>query len=117
MTTQDIANRLVELCRQGQHTQAYQELFSENAVAIEPAHSQAPETSGLSALLEKYEQFGAAIDTVHGGFVSDPLVANNFFSVTMGMDLTMKDGNRMNMEEVCVYEVQDGKIVKEQFFF
>jgi ketosteroid isomerase-like protein len=35
----------------------------------------------------------------------------------MGMDVTMKGFGRMNMDEVCVFEVKDGKIVSEQFFF
>jgi limonene-1,2-epoxide hydrolase len=35
----------------------------------------------------------------------------------MGMDVTMKGAGRINMEEIAVYEVKDGKIVKEQFFF
>jgi limonene-1,2-epoxide hydrolase len=32
------------------------------------------------------------------------------------MDLTMKGQGRMQMSEVCVYEVKDDKIVSEQFF-
>lgn len=117
MTTQEIANRLVELCRQGQNEKVYQELFAKNAVAVEPAHTPAPKTEGLDALLQKSKQFSEMVKEVHGGGVSDPLVAGNFFSVTMSIDATYQDGNRMNMEEVCVYEVNDGKIVKEQFFF
>jgi len=35
----------------------------------------------------------------------------------MGMDITMKGQSRMQMDEVAVYEVKDGKIVTEQFFF
>lgn len=29
----------------------------------------------------------------------------------------VKEYARVKMEEICVYEVKDGKIVKEQFFF
>jgi ketosteroid isomerase-like protein len=35
----------------------------------------------------------------------------------MGMDVTMKGGQRMKMDEVCVFKVKDGKIVSEEFFF
>jgi ketosteroid isomerase-like protein len=35
----------------------------------------------------------------------------------MGMEVTMKGAGRVKMDEVAVYEVRDGKIVKEQFFF
>ncbi len=52
-----------------------------------------------------------------GGYCSEPVVGGNHFSVAMGMDVTMKGGERMQMDEIAVYEVKDGKIVKEQFFF
>jgi limonene-1,2-epoxide hydrolase len=35
----------------------------------------------------------------------------------MGMDVTIKGQGRMKMDEVAVYEVKDGKIVLEHFFF
>lgn len=117
MTTQEIANRLVELCRTGQNAQAYKELFSPDAIAIEPESTPQRETKGLDALLAKLDYFGTMIETYHGGTVSDPLVSGNFFSVEMSMDVTFKGRERMTEGEICVYEVRDGKIVKEQFFF
>ena len=54
---------------------------------------------------------------MHGGFTGAPQVAGNYFSVAMGMDCTMKGAGRIKMDEIAVYEVKDGKIVKEQFFF
>lgn len=53
MTTPTIAQRLVELCRQGQFDQAYQELFAENAVSAEPARYNVPPAEGHTALFEK----------------------------------------------------------------
>jgi hypothetical protein len=35
----------------------------------------------------------------------------------MGMDETFKGMGRNKMDEIAVYEVRDGKIVKEQFFY
>ena len=35
----------------------------------------------------------------------------------MGMDVTMKGRGCIQMSEVCVYGVRDGKIVHEQFFY
>ena len=54
---------------------------------------------------------------MHGGYTGKPEVAGNFFCLTMGMDVTIKGQPRMKMDEVCVYEARDGKIVLEQFFF
>jgi len=35
----------------------------------------------------------------------------------MMIDYTNKDDERRKMEEICVYEVNDGKIILEQFFY
>jgi hypothetical protein len=35
----------------------------------------------------------------------------------MSIDATMKGMGRQVLDEVCVYEVKDGKIVQEQFFY
>ncbi len=55
---------------------------------------------------------------IHGGTVSDPVVAGSFLSLAMSLDLTPRvGGERFMMEEICVYEVRDGKIVREPFFY
>jgi hypothetical protein len=55
------------------------------------------------------------IEQVHSGEVSDPIVAGSSFACIMRMDVTMKGEGRMNMSELCVYDVKDGKIISEQF--
>ena len=117
MTTQEIAKRLVSLCQKGDFETAQKELFSPDAVSIEPAATPqfAKETKGLPAILEKGDAFSAMVQELHSISVSEPLVATNSFACTMQMDVTMKEGGRMNMGELCVYEVKDGKIISEQF--
>ena len=117
MTTQEIANRLVELCRTGQYEQCYQELYSPNIVSIEPSGAMTEKAQGFEELKKKGEAWQDMVQEVHSGEVSDPITADGFFSCIMTTDLTYKDGNRVKFSEVCVYEVQDGKIVKEQFFY
>lgn len=118
MTTQEIANRLVELCRKGDFESAQKELFSDDAVSIEPYASPAfeKETKGLRAINEKGEKWNSMVQEMHGLTVSDPLVATNAFACTMRMDVTMKEGGKMDMTELCVYEVKDGKVISEHFF-
>lgn len=117
MTTEQIAHRLVELCRQGQFETAQKELFSEDAVSIEPMASEIfeLETHGLDAIIEKGHKFSSLVEETHGGSVSDPLIAGNSFAVVMHMDVTMKERGRMNMSEICVYAVKDGKVISESF--
>ncbi|UFH52148.1 nuclear transport factor 2 family protein [Spirosoma sp. KNUC1025] len=118
MTTQEIADRLVALCREGKYEQAQRELYSQEAKSIEPAGNPGMQTvQGLDAIIEKGNQFQAMIQELHGGSVDGPLVAGNQIALTISLDATFKDGNRMNMNEIAVYTVQDGKIVQEQFFY
>jgi hypothetical protein len=117
MSTQEIANRLVELCRQGQFDTAQSELYAKDAVSIEPYATPAfeKETKGLAAIHEKGQKWNDMVQETHAMEVSAPLVANNAFACTMRMDVTMKGQGRMDMTELCVYKVKDGKIISEEF--
>lgn len=117
-STEDIARRLVALCREANWETAQRELFAPNAVNLEPQPSPMfeQETKGLEAIVQKGKKFDAMIEKTHSLKVSDPLVAPGSFACTMELDITMKGQGRMQMGELCVYEVKDGKIVSERFF-
>jgi ketosteroid isomerase-like protein len=116
MNTQDIAKRLVTLCSKGDFEAAQKELYSADAVSIEPeASAFAKVTKGLPAIMEKGRKFAEMIETRHSIHVSDPIVAGELFACTMTLDVTMKGGGRMTMAEICVYETRDGKVVSEHF--
>lgn len=120
MTTKEVANRFSELAAQGNWMQIQQELFSKDAVSIEPSHAVSqglPNAEGLEAIIKKGEMFQSMVEEVHGGYCSQPVIAGNHFAVAMGLDATMKGQGRSKMDEIAVYEVKDGKITKEQFFF
>jgi len=118
MTTQEIANRLSELFKENKWMEAQEELFSEDAESIEPAHAQGLQTvKGLDAIKKKGEDFNNMIEEVHGGYAGEPIVAGNHIALAMGIDATYKGMGRQKMDEIAVYEVKDGKIVKEQFFY
>ncbi|WP_246197834.1 SnoaL-like domain-containing protein [Chitinophaga agrisoli] len=118
MTTQQIADRLVELCRKGDFETAQKELYAEDVVSIEPEATPQfeKETKGLQAILEKGEKFQSMVEEMHGGSVTDPVVADNSFAMVLMMDVTMKEMGRMKMSELCVYKVKDGKVISEEFF-
>jgi hypothetical protein len=120
MTTQEVAQRFNELAQAGEWGKVQEELYAENAESIEPAHAAAMgmgNAKGLDAIRKKGEAFNQMVEEMHGGYSTEPVVAGNFFTVAMGMDMTMKGMGRSKMDEIAVYEVKDGKIVKEQFFF
>ena len=116
MTTQQVANRLVELCRQGKYSEAHAELYSENIVSLEPGGPM-PRVEGIAGVQQKGEQFNEMMEEFYGGEVSEPLIADNYFSVMMSLDVKYKGQERTKSSEICVYEVKDGKIILEQFFY
>jgi hypothetical protein len=115
---QQIASRLAELVGRGEFEAAQKELFAKDAVSIEPRASEhfAKETKGLDAILEKGRKWAVMVEDVHSCSVSQPLVAGNAIAMTLAMDVTMRGAGRMQLEEICVYQIQDGKIAAEQFF-
>jgi ketosteroid isomerase-like protein len=118
MTVKEIADRLTDLCRQGKYEDAQKELYSKDAESFEPEGSPALQTvKGLDAIIEKGHQFQSMVEAVHSSTVSDPVIAGDNFAVAAVLDLTMKGMGRVNMEELAVYHVKDGKVVREQFFY
>ena len=118
MTTQQIADRLVELCRKGDYETAQRELFADDATSTEAFESPMFEkvTKGLSKIREKGKKFQSMVETIHGTEVSDPLVAGNAIATRLMLDATMKGRQREKMTEICLYHVKDGKIISEEFF-
>jgi len=118
MTTKEIARKLKKHCEKGEFETAQKELFAKDAVSIEPMASEAfaKETHGLDAILKKGKKWNDMVLESHSMEISEPILAENSFAVTMRMNVTMKDHKKMDMTELCVYHVKDGKIISEQFF-
>lgn len=116
MNTKEIAENLVNWCNSDQEERCYQELYSPNIVSIEPTGDN-PIANGMDEVAKKGEWWQENFE-VHSRHTSEPIVAENWFSVRHEMDTTHKpSGQRSQMSEIGVYEVKDGKIVKEQFFY
>jgi hypothetical protein len=118
MNTQEVANKWQEMCQQGKNIECIEELYADNIISKEmPGVPYGEVVSGKQAVLEKSKQWLADIEEYHKGEISEPVVANNHFTSKMYFDVTFKSRGRQQMEELCVFEVQDGKITNEQFFY
>ena len=117
MTTKEVAQRLLALWREGKVEVAQRELYADDAINIEPYGTSAfpRETRGLLAIIEKGQRFTAMIEQVHALSISEPLVAGSSFACAMQLDVTVRGRGRMTLDELCIYEVKDGKIISEQF--
>ena len=118
MTTKEIANRLVDLCRNGKIEEAKEELFAPGIISIEPREGILPkESKGMDAIRKKAELFVSMVDNFYGDTISDPVVAGDYFFISWISDLQMKGEPRQINSELCVYKTSGGKIVSEQFFY
>lgn len=118
METKEIADKLVQWCKEGDFETPYQHLYSPNIVSIEnDGKGENAFAEGFEALQKKGEWWQENFE-MHSSIVSEPIVADNWFSVRFEMDTTHKpSGHRSTMSEIGVYQVRDGKIVREQFFY
>lgn len=119
MSIQEVANQWAAYCRTGQWDKAVEELYCENCVSQEMLGAQGlpQKVEGLEAIKAKGEQWNQMVEAFHGVEIEGPIVAGNHFTASMKMDITMKGQERRVDEEVAVFQVKDGKIVAEQFFY
>ena len=117
MTTKEVAAKFYEYMQQGAFDKIYDELFSENATSEESPGSDWTNANNLAEIREKGKKWADTVEAMHGGTTAEPVVAGNYFTSYMTMDFTPKGGDRMNMEEIGFYEVKDGKIISEKFFY
>ena len=117
MTTEEVAKKLIELCATGKWKEAHDTLYSEDVVSIELPGAPNEIAKGLENIRAKGQQWEEMVETVYSNTIAGPLVVDNHFAITMSLDVTFKGMPRMITSELCVYEVTDGKITKEQFFY
>jgi hypothetical protein len=118
MTTQEVADRFYQLALENNWNSIQDQFFSQDALSIEPPGVPGMQNAeGLTAIKKKAEMFNEMVEEVHGGYCSKPVVGGRYFSVAMGLDATMKGMGRQKMDEIAVYEVKDGKILREIFYF
>lgn len=117
MTTQEVADKLVSLCREGRYDDAY-DLYADDAESVEMSGMPGDiVTKGKKNIFNAYKEWEATIEEMHGGSVGDPIVAANHFVVPMSMDATFKGQGRWAMDELCMYQVENGKIKRAQYFY
>ena len=119
-TLTDVATKLAEYCNSRQEVKALDTLYDEACVSVEAlAMGEAGrEAAGLEAIRGKHDWWFGAHE-VHSANADGPFMAGeDRFALIFDMDVTNREtGQRMQMREVGLYTVADGKIVREEFFY
>jgi len=117
-TIQDIAARFHELAQQEKWFEIQDELFAENVRSVEPANSPYfTNAEGKASVRKKALGFTSRIEAVHRLHTTPPLITGNHFAVGREKDLTVQGYGRIQINQIMLYEVRDGEIVLEQFFY
>lgn len=118
MTTQEVANKWTQMCQEGKNLDCINELYAEDIVSKEmPGVPYGEVLSGKENVYNKNKEWLGNVQEFHSSEITEPVIAGNHFTTSMKFDITFKDRGRQQMEEVCVFEVNDGKISHEQFFY
>ncbi len=118
MTNNELAKKLRKAIVDTDLVTIHGELFAENVESIEPQFPPMPHAKGIAQVKEKANIFGGNIAELHSKKVSEEVVVSgNYISLGMSFDATLKDGNRMQLSELIVYKVENGKIVSEELFY
>lgn len=119
MTAMEIGNELVALCRQGKNQEAIDQFYSPTVESTEPIAMPGMERTqkGIQAIKGK-NQWWVDNHEIHGGTVEGPYPHGDRFILHFIYDVTPRHtGTRMTMDEMGLYTVQNGKVVKEEFFY
>jgi len=117
MNTEEVAQKVVELCRKKAWKGAVDTLYADDIVSVEAfnPHGGPTETRGIEGVRGKVDWWENSME-VHSQKVSEPFVAHDRFVVQFDVDVTEKESKkRFQMSEVGVYTVANGKIVREEF--
>jgi SnoaL-like domain len=119
MTAMEIGKEVAALCKQGKNQEAIDRFYDPNIVSIEACAMPGMDRTqkGIQAIKGK-NQWWVENHEVHGGSVDGPYPHDDRFVLHFKYDVTPKQTKkRITLDEVGLFTVQNGKIVKEEFFY
>jgi hypothetical protein len=118
LTTQEVAARFNELAKQEKWFGIQDELFADNVKSIDPPNSPYfGYAEGKAAVRKKGEDFVKRIKAAHRRYTTEPVIAGDHFAVGREVDITVQGYGRIQINQIMLYEVKDGEIISEQFFY
>ena len=124
MDTKEIGRKLVDYCRDGLNLDAISSLYSKDIVSVEamasPTGDFPQEVSGIEKVIDKNKRWYDN-NEVHHATAEGPFPNKDRFAVIFHYETSAKSGpmkgKRLKFDEVALYTVKNGKIVREEFFY
>lgn len=112
-----IADDVLALARAGQFDAIGEKYWDADVVSIESGDGPMAVTEGIDAVRGKSDWWNSA-HSVNSASAEGPWLNGDQFTVRFSMDVTVKDsGERIQMDEIALYTIDDGKIIEERFFY
>lgn len=122
MSVLEIGTKMVEMVNQGKEgeTAFVDQFYAADIVSIEGQDSEEMpgKIEGIDAIRAKHAWWFDN-NTVHGTTATGPFIGHrdDQFILHIAMDITPNGGERLQMSEVAIYTVKDGKIVLEEYLY
>jgi hypothetical protein len=118
MTREEVVTRFNELAKQEKWFEIQDEFFADHVKSIDPSGSPYfGYAEGKADVRKKGKDFIQKIEVFHGASTTEAVAGGNHFAAGRHVDITLHGFGRIQMNEIMLYEVSDGKIVMEQFFY
>jgi ketosteroid isomerase-like protein len=117
MTNTETAKAFTDMLKTGDHEGAAKKFNAPDIISLEAMDGPMARVEGTAAVKAKSDWWYGAHE-IHSATAEGPYVNGDQFSVIFNMDVTVKEtGQRMQMQEVGLYTLKDGKIVEEKFLY
>lgn len=110
----DLVEDFTKLIGEGRLLDAFEKYYAENVTMQE--NEDAPRV-GKDANREYEQTFVNGITEMHDAKILGVATGDNYSVIESSMDVTHKDWGRIARTQVAVQRWQDGKIVKEKFYY
>ena len=121
LTTKEVAKRFNELAQAGKWFEIQDELFSDDVISDEPKGSEYfrpyQYAEGKGPVRKKGEEWVGKISELHSIATSEPVLGANHFAVGNVFDITTQEFGRITINEIMMYEVRNGQIISERFYY
>ena len=112
-----IADDVVALANAGEFDAIGEKYWDDDVVSVESGDGPMAVTDGIEAVRGKSVWWNSA-HTIHSAQAHGPWLNGDQFTVRFVMDVTVNDtATRMQMDEIALYTIDDGKIIEERFFY
>jgi len=122
-STLEVGKNLVAMCREGRHMEVIEKYYHADIESIEPRDNDGSVgegriVKGKDAVRGKSEWWFQTFEPLSGDTDGPFPHGDDRFAVIFNVDIKERaTGNVSHLEEVAVYTVQDGQIIKEEFFY